>query len=52
VKGSISVFAKLRHLALTVSIEGCPRTGTGILHLASLLQLAPVLEELEIHVSD
>ncbi|CAO2037071.1 unnamed protein product [Urochloa humidicola] len=50
VKGSISVFANLRHLALTVGIEGCPQTGTGVLHLARLLELAPVLEELEIHM--
>ncbi|CAL5070858.1 unnamed protein product [Urochloa decumbens] len=50
VNGSISVFANLRHLALTVGIDGCPQSGTGILHLAHMLELAPVLEELEIHM--
>ncbi|WVZ87746.1 hypothetical protein U9M48_034337 [Paspalum notatum var. saurae] len=50
VKGGISVFTNLRHLALSVGIDGCPQTGTGILQLACLLGLAPVLEELEIHM--
>ncbi|KAL6651761.1 hypothetical protein ACP70R_010686 [Stipagrostis hirtigluma subsp. patula] len=49
VKGN-SVFANLRHLILKVDIEGCPQTGTGVLQLACLLELAPVLEELELHM--
>jgi hypothetical protein len=47
-----SVFANLRHLILNVDIDGCPKASTGVLRLACLLELAPVLEELELHVSD
>lgn len=49
-KVGISLFTNLRHLALSVGIEGCPQTGTGVLQLAYLLELAPVLEQLEIHM--
>ncbi|KAL6651756.1 hypothetical protein ACP70R_010681 [Stipagrostis hirtigluma subsp. patula] len=49
VKGS-SVFTNLRHLNLKVDIVGCPQTGTGVLQLACLLELAPLLEELELHM--
>uniref|UniRef100_A0A0E0MG33 F-box domain-containing protein n=1 Tax=Oryza punctata TaxID=4537 RepID=A0A0E0MG33_ORYPU len=45
-----SVFANLRHLILNVHIDGCPKASTGVLRLAYLLQLAPVLEELELHM--
>ncbi|KAF0896075.1 hypothetical protein E2562_018190 [Oryza meyeriana var. granulata] len=45
-----AVFANLRHLILNVTIHGCPQASTGVLRLAYLLDLAPVLEELELHM--
>uniref|UniRef100_A0A0E0F6A4 F-box domain-containing protein n=1 Tax=Oryza meridionalis TaxID=40149 RepID=A0A0E0F6A4_9ORYZ len=45
-----SVFANLRHLILNVDIDGCPKASTGVLRLACLLELVPVLEELELHM--
>uniref|UniRef100_A0A0D3HNK3 F-box domain-containing protein n=1 Tax=Oryza barthii TaxID=65489 RepID=A0A0D3HNK3_9ORYZ len=45
-----SMFANLRHLILNVDIDGCPKASTGVLRLACLLELAPVLEELELHM--
>lgn len=42
----------LRRLVLKVDISGWPETTSGILRLAYLLELAPVLEDLVLHVSD
>lgn len=42
----------LRRLVLKVDISGWPETSSGILRLAYLLELAPVLEDLVLHVSD
>ncbi|KAL6614799.1 hypothetical protein ACP70R_037069 [Stipagrostis hirtigluma subsp. patula] len=43
-------FINLRHLALSLDLYGDDRSVVGILRLAYLLELAPVLEELELHV--
>ncbi|KAL6651757.1 hypothetical protein ACP70R_010682 [Stipagrostis hirtigluma subsp. patula] len=40
----------LRHLVLKIDVSGLPETTAGILRLAYLLELAPVLEELVIHM--
>ena len=42
----------LRRLVLNIDIVGSPEVSGGILRLAYLLELAPVLEELVLHVSD
>jgi hypothetical protein len=44
-------FINLRHLSLYLPLYGDGRSVGGILRLAYLLELAPVLEELELHVS-
>jgi hypothetical protein len=41
----------LRHLVLKLDICGFPENVAGILRLACLLELAPILEELVLHVS-
>uniref|UniRef100_A0A0A9CPW2 F-box domain-containing protein n=1 Tax=Arundo donax TaxID=35708 RepID=A0A0A9CPW2_ARUDO len=40
----------LRHLVLKIDISGWPETTAGILRLVYLLELAPVLEELVLHM--
>ena len=45
-------FTNLRSLVLKIDIVGLPKVTGGILRLAYLLELAPVLEELVLHVSD
>jgi hypothetical protein len=42
----------LRRLVLKIDIVGSPEVTGGILRLAYLLELAPDLEELVLHVSD
>ena len=42
----------LRRLVLNIDIVGSPEVTGGILRLAYLLELAPVLEDLVLHVSD
>jgi hypothetical protein len=44
-------FINLRHLNLYLPLYGNGRSVDGILRLAYLLEVAPVLEELELHVS-
>ena len=45
-----TMFLNLRHLVLTMEIFRHYEHTGGILHLAYLLELAPVLEQLELHV--
>lgn len=42
----------LRHVVLKIDICGFSENVAGIIRLAYLLELAPVLEELVLHVSD
>jgi hypothetical protein len=42
----------LRRLVLKIDIAGSSEVSGGILRLANLLELAPFLEELVLHVSD
>jgi hypothetical protein len=44
-------FNYLRHVNCTVYISGHPNNTGGILGLASILKVAPVLEKLDLHVS-
>lgn len=44
-------FINLRHLTMYLPLYGELRSIDGILRLAYLLELAPALEELELHVS-
>lgn len=48
----ISRFSNLKILILNLNVQGCTDAGSGIVRLAYLLVLAPVLEELELNVSD
>ncbi|KAL6654765.1 hypothetical protein ACP70R_008230 [Stipagrostis hirtigluma subsp. patula] len=53
VRGSaegVARFNNLKHLILNIDVQGYSGTGSGILRLASLLKLAPVLEELELNM--
>ncbi|ONM12444.1 F-box/FBD/LRR-repeat protein At1g13570 isoform X1 [Zea mays] len=44
-------FINLRHLTMYLPLYGEPKSISGILRLAYLLELAPALEELELHVN-
>ncbi|KAJ1275744.1 hypothetical protein BS78_05G159600 [Paspalum vaginatum] len=43
-------FNNLKHLILSLDVQGSNDTNNGIICLASLLQLAPILEELELNI--
>lgn len=45
-------FVCLRHLHMEVLVDGNPGCSSGILRLASLLELTPVLEVFNLHVSN
>ena len=47
-----SKFVNLKHLILTVDVLANDKYTSGILRLACLLELSPVLNRLELHVSD
>lgn len=47
-----TMLTNLRRLVLKINIVGSPEVTGGILRLAYLLELAPALEELVLHVSD
>lgn len=46
-----TVFFNLKHLVLTMEMFRHHENTCGITRLAYLLELAPVLEELELHIS-
>ncbi|KAF2911148.1 hypothetical protein DAI22_11g155800 [Oryza sativa Japonica Group] len=47
---SIGRFNNLKHLILNIDVQGSSDNGSGILRLASLLEMAPCLEELELNM--
>lgn len=45
-------FVNLRHVNLNLKIDGGPNESNWFAGLVHVLELAPLLEELELHVSD